>query len=287
MFDDGELEQIKGRIEEERPSEGRVVRKDFVFSLFISVFAAMLVIYLSLSSLAMVSVALSVGGSGGFLLEFEELKQETLAGEEPDDFFIYPVAAETSNCESTIDTTSGKPDPADNDQALPLLKAQIEEAEVGTNTSFSFKKAIKTPNITGINNITVELNNEIEDSSGGTVGFGDVDIGNTSIILSELRADRLQLTNATIDERKSDSSITTSDSDFEIESPFGPSPGYVRNPDPATLGELVVDGEEVIIKKGSGVAHFIGFESLRVTSLNLELKYDAAEAPVSDQNCPV
>lgn len=286
MFDEEEL----NRIREEGGDNGlksRVSKKDFVYTLFVSSLAAMLVIYLSLSSIAMVSVALSVGGSGGFLLEFEEIKQERLAGEDPKQFYIHPVAAQTSKCRSTIDTTSGKPDPGDNDQALPLLKAQIQEAEVTTNTSLSFKKGIKTPDILGIDNFTVEINNRMTDSNGNTVGFGDVEIGNTSIIVSELEANRLQLSNATIDERKSDSSVTAGESDFAEESPFGPSPGYIVNPDPSKLGELVVNGEDITITKGSGIAHFIGFESLRITSLNLELDYDTKDAPVSSQNCPV
>ena len=287
MYTDEELEEIRETVERDDSPGGKTVKKDFLISMFVSSFATVLLIYLSLSSIMMVSVATSVGGSGGFLLEFEEIRQETISGEEPDEFFIYPVAAETSKCKSTVQTPTGQPDPGNNEQALPLLKAQIEDADVVSNTSLTFKKGVKTPNIFGLDNFVIKINNEITDSNGNVVGYGNVEIGNTSIIISDLSADRLQLTDASIDERKSDASVTTSASDFRQESPFGPTTGFVENPNPANLGELVVNGEEATITQGSGVAHFVSFDNLRLTSLNLEIEYNANNPPVSTQNCPI
>jgi hypothetical protein len=287
MYTDEELEQIRGSGGNSECPNSRIIKRHFIVSMLVSSFATVLIIYLSLSSLAMVSVATSVGGSGGFLLEFQEIKQETLAGEDPDEFFIYPVVAETSKCESTVETPTGQPDPTDNERALPLLKAQIEEADITSNTSLSFKKGITTPNILGLGNITVKVNNNITDTDGNVVGYGDVEIGNTSIIISELSAKRLQLTDASIDERVSDPTVAASESGFEKESPFGPSTEFVQSPDPANLGELVVSGEGAKIVSGSGIAHFVSFGNLRITNLNLEIEYNDADAPVSTQKCPI
>lgn len=290
MYTEEDLEEIreKKRGEEDTGKpKGEVDKSHFTVSLLISTFATIFLIYLSLSSIMMVSVAVSVGGTGGFFLEFEEIKQETLVGESPDEFFIYPVAAETSECKSTIDTASGRPNPGDSERAIPLLKAQIEEASVTSNTSLEFMKGVDTPDIIGIENFVIKVNNNITDTNGDVIGYGDVDIGNTSIIISELRAERLQLANASIDERKSNNSVTASDSGFAEESPFGPSKGFVKDPNPSRLGELVVSGQEVTITKGSGVAHFVSFESLDITSINLEIDYNVSNAPVSTNSCPV
>jgi hypothetical protein len=288
MLDEEELEQVREGCSSS-PS-GKIIKKNLAVTLFVSVFILSVVLYLSFSSLMTVGMATSVSGAGGFIVSIEEVTQQT-----GDEFFIHPVAAETSECENTVNTAEGRPNPTDSDQALPALRAQIENAQITDNTSISFKKGIKTPNIVGIDNFVVSINNNLTDVNGNLVGYGPVEINNASLIVSELSARRLQLTNAKINERRSNDQVTASEPDFETESPFGPTPQYRKNPDPAELGELVVSGEGVKIEDATAVAHYVGFTSLVFGDalgsppgiLNLEIKYDVNNPPIPNQNCPV
>jgi len=289
MFDEEELERVRENQGTE-PS-GRIVKKDLAITLFISAFVLSVVLYLSFSSLLAVSMATSIGGTGGFIVEIEEVTQQT-----GNEFFIHPVAAETSECENTVDTADGRPDPLDGDTALPALRAQIENAEITSNTSVSFKKGIETPSIIGIDNFVLSINNNLTDSNGNFVGHGPVEINDASLIVSDLSAQRLQLQNAKINERRSDVQVDTSDPEFASNSPFGPSPEYRNSPDPAELGELVVSGEGINLNDATAVAHYVGFTDLTFGDtlgsppglLNLEIKYNVNDPPVpGGQSCPV
>jgi hypothetical protein len=288
-LDEKDLRLIREGMEE-RP-KSRIVKKDLFITVMTSGFFLFIVVYISFSSLAAVSMATSVGGAGGFLIEIEEISQS--AGNE---LFIHPVADETSECESTIDTAGGRPNPGAGESALPLLKAQIENAEVASNTSIAFKKGIETPSLLGIDNFVISIDNKLTDANGNFVGYGPVEVGSASIVVSELSAERLELTNAKINERKSDSGATASDAGFTESSPFGPSPEYVQDPDPAKLGELVVSGEGVRLKRATGIAHVVTFTKLDFGTtfgspagqLNLDVKYNVNNPPTSGgATCPI
>jgi hypothetical protein len=157
----GRFKNAIRRISEAVRGATRSKRWRFALSFGFSLFVLLLVVFMITSGFA--QVIASIASIGGIQAEIGEIRG--------DDVAIYPAVGESSNCPWTTPGTSSGPqedppgsgDPryqnpvSSQDQALPMLRADISNAEIPAGYGVSFKKDVELPGPFGADAFRIEI----------------------------------------------------------------------------------------------------------------------------------
>jgi hypothetical protein len=272
MYTDDELEEI--RDEDGRGdtggTDGHTSRRRLLLSVTVSFFGLLLISYLVLGT---GSAAVVVSGAGGFYAEFDQINANGA--------WIYPAVTQTATCQSTVTTLDGRP--TDGNTALPVLRVDLADASIPAGDQVRFIKTINTPNILNPNTFSIVV------QQGNSPGSTQLD--DTTVLVTELEGQNLGLGETIVNESFTRPAGEDPSPKNEV---FGPSrPNYFdstgTNKNLSVLGEFAIKGETGQVTDGSGIAHLVAFESLRLPDVNVSLAYDKYDqyAPDGNSNCPV
>ncbi len=208
-------------------------------------------------NLAMAGVTIS--DVGGFHAQIDRV--------EGDGVTFYPVAGESSACRDT--RTGDYPDPQPGEEALPMLRADIDGASIGQYQNVEFRKDVHLPEIVDMAGIRVSLTRP--------TGFGnEVTLGDASIEFTRLDAEEIDLqTDLVIDDRHGGGQTFGDPPEFDFQEPGG---------------EFVFEGQDAYIEDAEAVVHYLSFSNLTLPALEMNVEYVENEANLDyaePVDCPV
>lgn len=265
MFDEDELEEIRderddwqGHVDRQTVKKSRTSGKLLAGSLGGSLVVVGLMIFLVFSGIVG-SALVGLGGLGGFSADIEKL--------EGNDVSIYPAIGPTAGCPSGFtngDFTNGTGIEGESDNSIttvPQLKAVISKAEIPNGTNLTLNKDIAVPMIDSLEMIRVSIGQDgtINPSAAGGEGIGGVNLGDTELYVTGLKAGRLKAFDTQIGESYTD--------------------GTSNNPRFGPGGEFVLEGtatggnNQVTLSNATARAHFLSFANLTLPNLDLAIEY--------------
>jgi len=270
MFDEDELEQIRderddwqGHVDRRTVKKSRTSGKLLAGSLGGSFVVVGFMIFLVFSGMVG-SALVGLGGLGGFSADIEKLVGS--------DVSIYPAIGPTAGCPSGFtdgefvngsDSPNALDEQPDNSvKTVPQLKAEIASAEIPNGTNLTLNKDIAVPEIINLRMIRISIGQDasINPSAAGGEGVGGVNLGDTALYVTGLKAGRLQAFDTQIGESYTDGTSTNPK--------FGPGGAFVLEGTAGGNGD-----NQVTLSNAKARAHFLSFANLTLPNVNLAIEY--------------